>query len=261
MRTTNFCRIWITMLLGPVGLSAQITSSEYTSFLPEFSALHGSSVFPVLGKSLDDVESTFGPRVQISTNLYDFHRGIDVHGMEGDDILAVTDGVFWEYREFMAGGFTVILRHDFSTPVTLNVSQYHHYFTYCMHLNDVGTQPVINGWVEEKNNPGNGQVITAGQHIGEMGNSGSSGGAAYADHLHMELRVGTTNSLQFQTDVPESTQHGSDPHLHSLLFPNPPSVGRIIPPRFLPVHPWLQRRIWSSPMRVPTNYRFSIESK
>lgn len=206
-------------------LSAQISQSEYTALLPEFTGLHGTSFFPVSGKTLDDVESTFGPRFQISTQAYDFHRGIDVDGVQGNDILAIADGVFWEYREFQAGGFTVILRHDFTNPVTLNGNAYDHYFTYYMHLYDTGTQSVINGWLDEKNNSGNGQVVSAGQHIGEMGNSGSSGGAAYADHLHMEVRVGTTNSLKFQTDTPGSTQHGFDPHLHPLLFFEEPTFG------------------------------------
>jgi murein DD-endopeptidase MepM/ murein hydrolase activator NlpD len=207
-------------------LTAQITTAEYANLQTEFQSLHGAQTFfPVAGKTTDDVESTFGPRIQHTTGLYDFHRGIDVDGTQGEDILAVTGGVFWEHRTFDRGGLTVILRHDFSNPMTLNGNSYDHYFTYYMHLfddqtqgNGVGTLDVINGWVSEKSNPGQGTSISAGTHIGELGSSGSSGGQPYSDHLHMEVRAGTTNSLIFQTDNPATTQHGFDPHLHPMLF-------------------------------------------
>ena len=217
----------ITLSFFVSALQADITVQEYNALKTEFTALHGSTIFPVFGKTFDDIDSTFGPRHQHSTDRYDFHRGIDVDGTEGDNILAITGGRFWEYREFSAGGHTVILQHDFANPVTLNGNNYDHYYTYYMHLyddgiqgNGVGTLDMITdqGWVEEKNNQGQGTVFNAGDHIGELGNSGSSGGLAYADHLHMEVRVGTTNSLIYQTDNPGSTQHGFDPHLHPLLF-------------------------------------------
>lgn len=218
--------IFLIILLSSATALGQITTGEYANLQTQFSSLHGPQVyFPVAGKTTDDVESTFGPRIQHTTGLYDFHRGIDVDGDEGDDILSATGGVFWEHRTFNRGGLTVILRHDFSTPVTLNGNSYDHYFTYYMHLfdddvagNGVGTLDVIDGWVSEKANPGMGTSVSAGVHVGEMGSSGSSGGAPYEDHLHMELRVGTTNSLIFQTDNPTTTQHGFDPHVHPLLF-------------------------------------------
>lgn len=216
--------ILIGLLASP--LAAQVTTSEYANLRTEFESLHGpQTYFPVAGKTVDDIESTFGPRIQHSTGLYDFHRGIDIDGTRGEDILAVTDGVFWEHRTFQRGGLSVILRHDFANPVTLNGNSYDHFFTYYLHLyddevagNGNGTLDVIDGWVSEKNNPGMGTSIAAGDHIGELGNSGSSGGAPYVDHLHMEVRVGTTNSLIFQTDNPTTSQHGFDPHMHPMLF-------------------------------------------
>ncbi|NRA25664.1 MAG: M23 family metallopeptidase [Opitutales bacterium] len=219
------CLVSVLSIISCSLLFGQISQSEYSALLPEFTSLHGSSSLPVAGMTFDDVESTFGPRFQQSTSQYDFHRGIDVDGTEGDDILAVADGVFWEYREFDAGGHTVILRHDFDSTVTLNGRSYDHYYTYYMHLYDPGTLTVINGWQEEKNNTGLGEVITAGQHIGEMGSSGSSGGLPYADHLHMEVRVGTTNSLAYQLEDLSRTQHGFDPHLHPMLFFEPETFG------------------------------------
>lgn len=224
--------ITATVLLAFSSLKASISPTEYQVLQNEFGALHGTTTFPVAGKGFGDIESTFGMRFQISTQKNDFHRGIDVDGVEGDAILAVTAGVYWETRTFFGGGLTVILRHNFSAPVVLNGSSYSHYFTYYMHLfddgvegNGIGTEDITAGWVSERFNPGSGTPITSGQHIGAMGSSGDSGGAPYKDHLHMELRVGTTSSLSFQTDNPLTTQHGFDPHLHPMLFLEPHLFG------------------------------------
>lgn len=226
----------ILSLTAGIGLfqfaSASISTSEYDSLRSYFQSLHGSTSLPVAGITLDDVESTFGPRIQASTDLYDFHRGIDIDGDEGDNVLAVTGGVFWEYRVFPAGGNTVILRHAFDAPKTINGKLYNYYFTYYMHLwddeipeNGLSTDDLISGWVAEKTNPNQGTVVAVGQHVGEMGNSGSSGGDPYADHLHMELRAGTTNSLEYQTNNNQLGTYGFDPHLHPLLFYAPYTFG------------------------------------
>lgn len=218
---------------------AQMTSSECSSLQTYFQSLHGATAAPVASMDagggvihFDPVESAFGPRHQHSTDRYDFHRGIDVDGSQGDDIFAVTDGVFYEYREFSAGGHTVILRHDFDSTKTINGRSYDHYYTYYMHLFDdagdgvAGTDDLVSGWTAYKDDPNAATVINAGDHIGEMGNSGSSGGDPYADHLHMELRVGATTSLIYQLEnVGTTTQHGFDPHVNPLLFFEPNTFG------------------------------------
>ncbi len=220
------------LLVTCVTARALVSTSEYASLQSFFQGLHGSTNLPVDGMTYDDVESAFGPRIQSSTDNYDFHRGIDIDGTEGDNILAVTDGVFWEYRVFSGGGNTVILRHDFDSTMTINGNSYDHYYTYYMHLwddevggNGTSTDDIVSGWTAAKDNGGVGTLITAGQHIGEMGSSGSSGGDDYADHLHMEVRVGTTNSLIFQLDNPSTTQHGFDPHMNPMLFFAPYTFG------------------------------------
>lgn len=219
-------------LAGLTPAFALVTTTEYASLQSYFQGQHGSTTLPVQGMTYDAVESAFGPRIQHSTDVYDFHRGIDIDGNEGDNILAATNGVFWEYRVFDGGGNTVILRHDFDSPKTINGNQYTHYYTYYMHLWDDGaggngtsTDDIVSGWTSEKTNPGQGTQITAGQHIGEMGHSGSSGGEDYANHLHMDLRVGTTNSLIFQLDNPSTTQYGFDPHMNPMLLYAPYTFG------------------------------------
>jgi len=214
------------LVASSVSLTADALS--YPTILNAMQALHGSTVWPVANSTPDDVESTFGPRWQTSTQRYDFHRGLDFDGVQGDDIRAVADGVFWGYRDFSAGGRTVILRHELVNPVTHDGVEYDYYYTYCMHLYDdgnegnAGTDDIISGWTEKST------VITAGQHIGEMGNSGSSGGTPYADHLHFEVRFLANTSLEYQLDPDNApnTQYGFDPHIHpSLLWSNNPADG------------------------------------
>ena len=77
-------------LVACASASAQISKFEYSAQQSELSSMHGSTVFLVAGKTIDDVDSTFGPRHQHSTDRYDFHRGIDVDGTQGDNVLALT---------------------------------------------------------------------------------------------------------------------------------------------------------------------------
>ncbi len=79
-----------------------------------------------------------------------------------------------------------------------------------------GTDDVIASWTPEST------VISAGDLIGKMGNSGTPpGGGSYSDHLHLELRFGTRSSLEFQLNNPGNTQHGFDPHLNPMLLFTP----------------------------------------
>ncbi len=195
--------------------------AAYSDIIDAFETTRGNQ-FVVAGKTFDDIESSFGTRIQSSSGLYDFHRGFDVDGTQGDNILAAADGIFWQYREFNGGGHTIILQHDLPSSIVYNGRSYDHYYTYYMHLFDDagggtdGTDDVISGWTPEVT------AITAGDVIGKMGNSGTPpGGGSYSDHLHLELRFGTRSSLEFQLNNPGNTQHGFDPHLNPMLLFNP----------------------------------------
>jgi murein DD-endopeptidase MepM/ murein hydrolase activator NlpD len=232
-RGPTFLLIGFFLTVSRAELRGAISASEYALMQDQFVTLQSSSVLPVSGMTFDAVESAFGPRFQTSTQRYDFHRGIDVDGTQGDNIVAVLPGRFYEYVEFSAGGFTVVLEHDFAQTVTLNGRNYDHFYTYSMHLWDDGipgngqsTDDLLTGVTWEKLSSGNGTPVVAGQHIGEMGNSGSSGGTPYADHLHLELRAGARTSLSFQLDNLETTtQHGFDPHLNPMVLFTPLTYG------------------------------------
>ncbi len=201
-----------------------------------FDLINGDTLFPVDGKTFDDVESTFGPRIQTSGGNYDWHRGIDIDGIGNEDILAVYDGLFYDYRFSTRGGYTVILRHELPSPVNLlGTLNSRVFYTWYLHLDDAGTSPIVNTWTKYRDDPVNATVVNKGTHIGELGDSGTpSNGGTYSPHLHFELRWGTLSSLEFQLDPENSvTVHNFDPHLHPMLLFEPYSYGANGPGQYL----------------------------
>jgi murein DD-endopeptidase MepM/ murein hydrolase activator NlpD len=190
------------------------TESEYQTLVQAFQNIRSQTIWPVEGGSFDDIEETFGPRIQPSTGKYDWHRGIDIDSANGLNIVAVLDSEFDRYVNFPAGGWTVVLKHPFPTPITYNGKKLTHFYTLYMHLDDAKTPQFIKNAQLNQQKP----KIAQGDLIGHMGNSGKSPGDDYAVHLHFELRVGTTASLEFQLNNPNTTQWGFDPHIHPMLL-------------------------------------------
>lgn len=89
-----------------------------------------------------------------------FHKGIDIGGKIGDDVLVALDGEV-VYAEFNNGGYgnLIIVKHDSDM------------LTYYGHLDDFYVKT--------------GDVVKKGDIIGALGNTGFSTGP----HLHFELRV------------------------------------------------------------------------
>jgi len=89
-----------------------------------------------------------------------FHKGIDIGGTIGDDVLVALDGEV-TYAEFNNGGYgnLIIVKHD--NDMT----------TYYGHLDKLYVKV--------------GDLVKKGDIIGELGNTGFSTGP----HLHFELRV------------------------------------------------------------------------
>jgi murein DD-endopeptidase MepM/ murein hydrolase activator NlpD len=169
-------------------------------------------VWPRQGGSFSDINSTFGPRKKTGTTTrYDWHRGVDIGGTLNDNVLAVFGGTFEKIQTFADGGTTVVLRHTFSPAVSHLSSTLNYFFTYYMHLNSVEASLVA------ANAAGTHPTITAGQHIAYLGHSGT---ASY-DHVHIELRIGTMCSLEYQIANPTSScsvGFGFDPHFHAMLM-------------------------------------------
>lgn len=198
--------------------AAETMRADYAALVAQFSQIRTQSVWPVQGSSPDDIEETFGPRRQPSAGgAYDWHRGIDIDGGHGTNILAAFPGEFQKYVYFTSGGWTVVLKHRFPQTVTYMGKSFDTFYTWYMHLNDDFTP----AWVKDAQNAGTHPAVTAGMPIAIMGTSGQGPGEAYALHLHFEMRVATQNSLEAQianyaTNSP--SYYGFDPHMHPLLL-------------------------------------------
>lgn len=152
------------------------------------------------------ISSTFGPRWKASEDRYDFHPGIDWFGDIGTPVSAIGAGVvhavFPEGSPgFPNGGNVVEVEHDID-PAVFHGQTVDHVYAVYLHLLSYDVAA--------------GDVVSAGQVIGAMGESGST----TFPHLHFEIRVQTLCSLAYQTlnaDL-SCAEYGFDPHVHPLLF-------------------------------------------
>ena len=213
-------------------------------------------VFPT-NSSPDGVSGTFGPRQKASDGYrYDFHRGIDIPGTAGEDIKAARGGVVFRvyyecpdfdncYHSYPRGGTVVIIKHTGGVPPGLRITNgfdYHFdndtglssavprtspiqepiniYYTLYMHLQDVASSDQNNLHSESAPDLIQGSLITEGQVIGRMGDTGET----TFTHLHFEVRVNTTCSIESQIAgqlagaTSCTTWYGYDPHINPFLF-------------------------------------------
>lgn len=183
------------LIVGPVHAAIDYTTA--------FENLQNDVVWPAPSSNTGNISSTFGPRIRSSCNCDDFHRGVDIHGDIGDPVVATYDGKVVKKTTYSSGGKTIILEHEFDDWVTLvpGLGNTKRWYTLYLHLND---------WAVEK-----GDMVTAGEIIGELGDTGST----VNPHLHQEVRVGTRCSLEWAENNPSSkcNTKGYDPHVSPFL--------------------------------------------
>ena len=165
----------------------------------------GRYAFPVLRP--ERITSQFGPRWKSTEERYDFHRGIDFYGQPGEAVFAIGAGeVHRVYPEgskvYPNGGNTLVIRHDLEAPFTFHGKAIDRFYALYLHL--------------ERFHVGQGDPVAKGQHVAGMGSSGTT----RFTHLHFEIRLGTTCSLEYQRRHPERAcaAFGFDPHVHPFLF-------------------------------------------
>ncbi len=179
--------------------------------------IYDDTQWPTVGKT---ISSPFGPRKKASDNFrYDFHRGIDIPGDSGEPIVAMADGeVYRTYFEndpgssFPNGGNVAILRHSFDQPYPFHGMTFTTYYSLYLHLDEILVDTATPG--------GPYDPVTKGAVIGTLG---QTGGTVF-DHLHFEIRIGTTCSREFQLANPQSScastfgQTPQDPHVNPMQF-------------------------------------------
>ncbi|WP_020614348.1 M23 family metallopeptidase [Sediminispirochaeta bajacaliforniensis] len=119
------------------------------------------TLWPVEG-GVGRITNYFGPEIHPFTGQWYLHKGIDIAFRRGKPIVAAANGKVVE-RKYDAMGFGnyVVIRHPYG------------FATKYAHMDTV--------YVEE------GDVVTQGQKIGTMGNTGLSTGP----HVHFEVRIGS----------------------------------------------------------------------
>jgi len=173
---------------------------------------YDDTMWPTVGTVLS---SPFGPRQKASEDLrYDYHRGIDIPGVHGEPVVAFADGeVYRTYLEgqpgssFTGGGTVVILRHETETPFPFHGGEHTRYFSLYLHLDSITVE-------EATSSPY--AVVSKGDLIGTLG---QTGGTTF-DHVHFELRIGTTCSREAQQTGCSDyyASEAIDPHINPVGF-------------------------------------------
>jgi murein DD-endopeptidase MepM/ murein hydrolase activator NlpD len=108
------------------------------------------------------ITNYFGPAEHPFTHTWYLHKGLDIGYGFGKPILAAANGKVVERKyEPLGYGNYIVIRHNYG------------FLTKYAHMNDV--------YVDE------GDIVTQGQVVGAMGNTGLSTGP----HLHFEVRIGS----------------------------------------------------------------------
>jgi len=178
--------------------------------------IYDDTVWPTGSKIMS---SPFGPRLKASDDYrYDFHRGIDIPGTLGEAVNSIADGeIYRTYEEnepgnpYPSGGTVVVVRHTDDQPIIFHGVAYTQYYSVYMHLKEITVAKAESG--------GPYQAIKKGEKLGTLGHSGETD----FDHVHFEIRIGTTCSLDYQKANPETScakffSEPTDPHVNPLLF-------------------------------------------
>ncbi|MFV4912404.1 M23 family metallopeptidase [Microbacterium lacticum] len=128
--------------------------------------------------------SPFGWRNDPITGERRFHAGSDFAAPDGTSIYAVADGVVVRANYTDSGGGVVVIEHTVSGERV--ASMYIHMWEHGIHVAE-------------------GDTVTAGQHIGDVGSSGHSTGP----HLHLQIHPGGQGAEAVDSDA-WLIEHGAE---------------------------------------------------
>ncbi|WP_300345734.1 M23 family metallopeptidase [Nesterenkonia sp.] len=145
----------------------------------------GRVVFP-LPEDAAVQTSDYGPRVHPVTGEDSFHAGTDWAAPDGTPIYAIADGVVASADYNEARGGVIVIDHTINGEAVSSV--YIHMWETGIHI-----QP--------------GDTVSAGDHIGDVGNSGQSTGP----HLHLEIWPGGPDTGEHTDPEPWLATHDAHP--------------------------------------------------
>ncbi len=141
-------------------------------------AIDGDGYYVPIGANFNNLNPDIGSG--------SYHLGEDWNGEGGgntdlgDPVFAISNGQVTQSDWLDSLGYYVVIRHDLSSPITLNGITTSEIFSLYAHLNGASYLSV-------------GDIVSMGQPIGAVGNSGDAGPFA---HLHFEIRLGTGSGFQ-----------------------------------------------------------------
>jgi murein DD-endopeptidase MepM/ murein hydrolase activator NlpD len=168
-RYQNYQPVAEAILAALTQASSGGSGSSAPSDLPEATQI----VFP-LPEGTWVKTSPFGPRVDPITGAQSFHTGTDYAAPLGTPILAIAAGRVTVAGPAAGYGNLIVIEHNIGGQVV--ASAYGH---------------------EERLYVKVGDLVTAGQHIADVGTEGHSTGP----HLHFEIRPGGTNATAVDSDA------------------------------------------------------------
>jgi murein DD-endopeptidase MepM/ murein hydrolase activator NlpD len=149
--------------------AAEASVADKFAAVPSFASNTSSAVrWPFDGELR--LSDGFGPRVSPCGGCSSFHLGTDFLPGEGNPVYAMADGVVQDVQSTGGLGEHVVIEHIIDGQIITTTSA---------HMQTGSVLVSI------------GQVVTAGQQIGRVGNTGDSTGP----HLHFELRLGGTEAV------------------------------------------------------------------
>ena len=128
--------------------------------------------------------SGYGGRTDPMTGLPAFHAGTDFSAADGTPIFAIADGTVSWAGPYGGYGQLIVIEHTVNGERV--ASAYAHMWPTGVHVSV-------------------GELVTAGQHIGDVGSSGKSTGS----HLHFEIRPGGAFEPAIDAD-PWLAEHGAE---------------------------------------------------
>lgn len=180
---------------------------------------------------------------------FDYHRGLDIVGAEGDQIVSIADGYVYDFSNkggASDGGIKILyIKHVLDTPIYILGQVISYYYSSHRHLEFIDVNIF--------------QQVSKGQRVASLGRSGLSDGISLKPHNHFEIRLGTikqtfTLNSSGNRENREGRYHDVHPvnNIHNEF--NTPSSDGIVPDSR--VNPYL---LLNKSANENTSLRYTVE--